>query len=632
MKLMLKSIRLENFKGIKEIELSFGEKTKILGKNASGKTTIVDAFLWLLFNKNSIYSEKFDLRPLDSDGKFVDYVDITVSAVIDIDGKETELKKVQSQNWVKQRGSETAVFKGNVNKYEIDGFPKSEKEYKDFIASIMDENLFKILTNPLYFPSMKWKDQRDTLMKLAIDESDIDIAKRVGGFDDLLSDLEKGSTEDIQRKYANALKELKKKQAELPVRIDEVSKQKVDIDVAELELQRNSLKEQIEKVKAESGKEDYGKLKEEKLSLDFQISDYERNANASIREQRNNLDMELVNAKDAFRRYETEWCDTESKISSKERQLDSMIARSAEMGTEYTAEKEKVFDETKAICPTCGQKLPDDKVNELKNDFASKKKAIMDKLLAEGRESKAKIDALKAEIDTLKANFADVENLKDKAAENVESIKAKLNDIPTSVDLTNDKGYNDLLNRRKEVETKIAECNGNNVNDALIVLENDLKAVESKIVLANNNATVDERIEELKAEQRDVSQKVADAEKMLYLVENFIKEKLNSVSASINGQFELVKWKLFEQAINGGIAETCELTVNGVGYAELNSAGRIQAGLDVIKTLSKTYDKYAVVFLDNSESINDYNIPDMDCQMIMLAVSNDEVLRVETTN
>lgn len=618
MKLTLKSIKLENFKGIKDLELSFTNKSKILGRNASGKTTIVDAFLWLLFNKNSVYSEKFDLRPIDSDGKFVDYVDITVSAVIDIDGKETELKKVQSQNWVKQRGSETAVFKGNVNKYEIDGFPKSEKEYKDFIASVMDENLFKILTNPLYFPNMKWKEQRDTLMKLAITESDIEIAKRVGGFDALLSDLEKGTTEDIQRKYSNALKELKKKQAELPVRIDEISKQKVDIDVAELELQRNSLKEQIEKVKAESGKDDYGKLKEEKLSLDFQISDYERNANASIREQRSNLDMELVNAKDAFRRYETEWCDTESKISNLERLISIMTKESAELGTEYMSEKEKVFDESKSICPTCGQKLPEEKVNTLKADFATKKKAIMDDLLAKGREYKANIDTRKAEVETLKVNFSDVEKLKDTAAENVESIKAKLNDIPTSVDLTNDKGYNDLLNRRKEVETKIAECNSNNVNDALIVLENDLKAVESKIVLANNNATVDERIEELKAEQRDVSQKVADAEKMLYLVENFIKEKLNSVSASINGQFELVKWKLFEQAINGGIAETCELTVNGVGYAELNSAGRIQAGLDVIKTLSKVYDRYCPIWCDNRESVS--VIPDMDAQVISLYV------------
>lgn len=616
MKLMLKSIRLENFKGIKEIELSFGEKTKILGKNASGKTTIVDAFLWLLFNKNSIYSEKFDLRPLDSDGKFVDYVDITVSAVIDIDGKETELKKVQSQNWVKQRGSETAVFKGNVNKYEIDGFPKSEKEYKDFIASVMDENLFKILTNPLYFPSMKWKDQRDTLMKLAIDESDIDIAKRVGGFDDLLSDLEKGSTEDIQRKYANALKELKKKQAELPVRIDEVSKQKVDIDVAELELQRNALKEQIEKAK--SGGVDYGKLKEEKLSLDLKISEYERNANATIRKERSDAEMELVNAKDAQRRLESEWCDTESKISNLERLISIMTKESAELGTQYMAEKERVFDESKSICPMCGQKLPDEKINTLKSEFASKKKAIMDDLLAKGREYKTNIDNRKAELDLLKTRYAEVEKQKDKATENVLAINARIDTLPTSADLSNDNAYNDLITKRDDLESQIADYKANSTNNDTAQFETELKDVESKILLANNNSSIDDRIEELKAEQRDVSQKVADAEKMLYLVENFIKEKLNSVSASINGQFELVKWKLFEQAINGGIAETCELTVNGVGYAELNSAGRIQAGLDVIKTLSKVYEKSAVIFVDNRESVT--KIPDMDAQVISLYV------------
>lgn len=616
MKLTLKSIRLENFKGIKELEVSFGEKSTIRGKNASGKTTIVDAFLWLLFNKNSAYNEKFDLRPLDSDGKFVDYVDITVSAVIDIDGKETELKKVQKQNWVKQRGSETAVFKGNVNSFEIDGFPKSEKEYKDFIASIMDENLFKILTNPLYFPSMKWKDQRDTLMKLAIEESDIEIAKRVGGYDDLLSDLEKGSTDDIQRKYSNALKELKKKQAELPVRIDEISKQKVDIDVAELELQRNTLKEQIETAK--SGGADYGKLKEEKLNLDFTISEYERNANASIREQRSNVEMELVNAKDAHRRLEAEWCDLESNIFGKERQLTTMVNHSAELGEEYMAEKGKTFDESKAICPTCGQRLPEDKVTSLKNDYEGKKTALMERLLAEGRDYKVKIDALKAEIESLKAKYAEVEKQKDVAAENILSVKAKVETLPESADLTGDKAYNDLISKRTDLETKIAEYDNKGADDYTLPLETELKEVETQISLANNKANIDDRIEELKAEQRDVSQKVSDAEKMLYLVENFIKEKLNEVSASINGQFELVKWKLFEQAINGGITETCELTVNGVGYAELNSAGRIQAGLDVIRTLSKVYDKYAPIWVDNRESVT--KIPAMDAQVISLYV------------
>ena len=616
MKLTLKSIRLENFKGIKELEVSFGEKSTIRGKNASGKTTIVDAFLWLLFNKNSVYSEKFDLRPLDSDGKFVDYVDITVSAVIDIDGKETELKKVQKQNWVKQRGSETAVFKGNVNSFEIDGFPKSEKEYKDFIASLMDENLFKILTNPLYFPSMKWKDQRDMLMKLAITESDIEIAKRVGGYDALYNDLEKGSLSDIQKKYANALKELKAKQAELPVRIDEISKQKVDIDVAELELQRNAIKEQIEKVKASTGDSD--RLREEKRSLDLDISLYEQKANTSVREERSKVETELVDAKNTLRGFSIDCTDIESQISGAERMLNTYVTHSAELGSEYAAEREKVFDESKAICPTCGQNLPAEKVDSLKTEFASKKKARMEKLLAEGRDLKVKIDSIKGDIESLKAKYAEVKAKKDAATETVTSISAKLENIPSTVDLSNDNGYNALISRRKEIENKIAECANSAVSENVTALEIELKDIDAKISAANNNANIDDRIEELKAEQRDVSQKVASAEKMLYLAENLVKEKLNSVSASINGQFEFVKWKLFEQAINGGISETCELTVNGVGYAELNSAGKIQAGLDVIRTLSKIYDKYAPIWTDNRESVT--KIPEMDAQVISLYV------------
>ena len=616
MKLTLKSLHIENFKGIKALDVSFSDRSKILGRNASGKTTIVDAFLWLLFNKNSAYNEKFDLRPIDPDGKFVDYVDITVSAVIDIDGKETELKKVQSQNWVKQRGSETAVFKGNVNKFEIDGFPKAEKEYKDFIASLMDENLFKILTNPLYFPSMKWKDQRDTLMKLAISESDVDFAKRIGGYDALLNDLEKGSTDDIQKKYSNALKELKKKQAELPVRIDEVSKQKVDIDVAELELQKNVIKEQLEKAKSDAGDSDM--LKEERRALALEISMYEQKANTSVREERSKVETELVNAKNCLRGFSVDCTDIESQISSAERQLNTLVTRSAELGSEYAAEREKVFDESKAICPTCGQNLPVEKVDSLKTEFASKKKACMDRLLAEGRDYKVKIDSLKGDIESLKVKYAEVKAKKDAASETVTSISARLETMPSTVDLSNDNGYAALKSKYKELESKLVECENNAAPESVINLQNELKEIDTKISLANNNSNIDDRIEELKAEQRDVSQKVADAEKMLYLVENFVKEKLNSISASINGQFEFVKWKLFEQNINGGLVETCELTVNGVGYAELNSAGRIQAGLDVIRTLSKVYDKYAPICVDNRESVT--FIPVMETQVISLYV------------
>lgn len=167
MKLKIRSLHMENFKGIKSLDVNFSNKTNIKGQNAAGKTTIFDAFTWLLFNKNSAGEEKFNVRPLDKDGKRIDNVEIKVVGVIDVDGKEVELSKVQKQNWVKKRGTDTVTLQGNVNSFEIDGYPKSEADFKDYVSGLaQSEDMFKMLANPQYFSSMKWKEQRDILMRL----------------------------------------------------------------------------------------------------------------------------------------------------------------------------------------------------------------------------------------------------------------------------------------------------------------------------------------------------------------------------------------------------------------------------------------------------------------------------------
>ena len=207
MKIKLKSLHLENFKGIKSLDVDFGDKTKIKGQNAAGKTTVFDAFTWLLFNKNSAGEEKFNVRPLDSDGKRIDNVEIKVVAVLEVDGKEVELSKVQKQKWVKKRGTDVTELQGNENLYEIDGYPKSEADYKSYISGLVNEDLFKMLTNPQYFSSMKWKDQRDILMKFVSDISDVELAQELNivdgedkhTYDSLIPELEKApSTADIQ--------------------------------------------------------------------------------------------------------------------------------------------------------------------------------------------------------------------------------------------------------------------------------------------------------------------------------------------------------------------------------------------------------------------------------------------------
>ena len=174
MQIKLKTLHLENFKGVKLLDVEFSNKTKIKGQNASGKTTVFDAFTWLLFNKNSAGEEKFNVRPLDANGNRVDNVEIKVVAVLEVDGKEVEFSKVQKQKWVKKRGTNVTELQGNENLYEIDGYPKSEADYKSYISGMVNEDLFKMLTNPQYFSGMKWKDQRDILMKFVSDISDVD--------------------------------------------------------------------------------------------------------------------------------------------------------------------------------------------------------------------------------------------------------------------------------------------------------------------------------------------------------------------------------------------------------------------------------------------------------------------------
>lgn len=626
MNISIKSAHIENFKGIKCKDISFGNKTSIKGANATGKTTIVDAILWLLFGKNSQYVEKFEVRPLDDNGNQINFVDIIVSAVIDVDGTETELKKTQKQNWVKQRGSEQATFQGNVNSYEINGFPKSDKEFKAFINDIISEDLFKILTNPTYFPSMKWKEQRDILMKFAVRESDLELATSMGGFDDLLNDLSMASTDDILKKYTKSLKELKSSQTEIPVRIDELSKQKVEFDVAELELQKTALEEQLN-IKVD--KSELENLKTERFNLGFEISAYERKANESVMSARRDVEISIVNEQDAYRKAENKMCSADSEISNLENRIKTAETESANLGSEYSKVKGTSFDESKAICPMCGQNLPTDKVTELKGDFFNKQKSQLDVLVKRGYELKDVIDKAKAQLIEKKADLEKTEKEMSDINSKISELKLKLNNLPQKADLGADPEYKNLTNKAEELDAKIKalESDVPEVNTYDIKLE--LEQINAKLSQAQNNINIDTRISELMTEQKEIAQKIADCEKMIYLAETLIKAKLNAISESVNSRFECVNFRLWKSLINGGMEEDCAVTWNGVDYANLNSGHKIIAGMDICRTLSKFYEVSPFMFIDNAESINEFNLLDMDCQLISLSVTGDKEMVVE---
>lgn len=658
MKITLKKLHIENFKNAKDQTFELDHITKIKGQNASGKTTIVDAFMWCLFNKDSKGNTDFGIRPLDAAGNKIDHVEIKVDLLLDVDGREYQITKVQKQNWVKKRGNLEATLQGNVNSYEIDGVPKKEKDFKAFVSEIIDEDLFQLLTNPSTFVNMKWKDQRTELLKMVPEvNNDMVIASNPDVLSELNLALSLHTPEDLQAKAKKALSEYKKKQTEIPARIDEVKKSMTDIDVAEWELQRNSLKEQIAVV--EKSEEDmttqyeqYQKETDDLMDMKFKLSDMERKANEGNLSKKKGYEEDLVTL-------ERDISSSEQKILLAERDIkETKATQSAyekkrdQVFDEWKEESAKTyvdtleFDENSIICPVCGRAFQEEKIEQIKADFEKSKadkkakwekehEEVLEQIKQRGTMYKGTIVLCQDKVKEAEERInAEQENLNSATVEK-EKIEKLINGLPEKVDISSDKEYQSLKAQIESKEEYLSKMNsGAELRQQLKIkkhgLTDELAIVEKQIASADNSAK-EERIEELETEMREIAQSVADEEKMLYMLEQFMKAKMQIIEKMINEKFEEVNWKLFKKQENGAIVECCECTYKGVGInKDLNNGHKIVSGLDIIRTLSKMHDVYAPIFVDNAEAVNDFNYPSMETQMILLKVSDDKELRVES--
>ena len=663
----LLSMHIQNFKGCKDRKIEFGDKTRIFGANATGKTTVFDSFTWLLFGKDSLGSTDFDVRPLDADGKMINSIEISVEAKISVDSDEYELKKVQKQTWVKKHGTDTRVFQGNVNEFEINGYPKSQKDFKDFISGIIDEDVFNMITNPNAFNALAWKKQREILMKFVGSFSDVEIAE---GLDEkyakLIPELKIASTEDILKKYTKAKNIYSKDMIEIPARIDEVSKQLVIADVGALEVEKTAKEVALQKVEDEisggAGKlEEINKKREEILNLKFHISEIQNEENQNlfdkskiVRDNLNARNRELSNVKREIGNLSDEIKAVHNMYEAQEREKDKLLV-------EWRSEKAKTFPEfvpldplpeSATVCPTCGREFAEDvkkkilddyessvelhqnKYSEDKAKFEEARAKKLEQIEKDEKEAAASRDKLKTnetklhkKMDELNIQLADTQKKYDIA-------KAELDKFPTKADISENAEYkatNEKISAlEKEIEEMSAESTGKTELEAKkTVLKDEIAEIAGKIVAADNSK-VKERIAELEAEQKEVGQKIAEQEQMIDLVEDFIRAKMNMISEKINEMFKIVSFKLFDVQINGGIKETCECTVNGVPLSSLNNGHRIVAGLDIIHSLSNLYEVSCPIFVDNAESINDFNVPKMDAQMVYLMVTDDRELKVES--
>lgn len=633
----LKSLYLENFKGLYNFSFEVqNDLLRFFGRNASGKTTVVDAFNWLLFDKDSSWATKFNVRRLDENGTPVNNTVITVKAVIvDNNGEEHTVQKQQKQNWVTKRGTTVAELKGNLNSYEIDGFPKSERDYKEFVSGICPEETFKICSSVTYFMSLTWKDRRKMLTDTVTVISDYDLAVKLGGFPAILEDLKHGSTEDCQKKYNKAAKELKKQQIELPTRVDEVRRSLSHVDVAPLKAKVDELTAELEALKA--AKDDTA---DKFIAIERQIADLQNKANNIVRDAEKACHEAVMEATQAVNAQKNKEYEAAHKVNfyrsvkeSSEKSKARLEERFAELQKKWDETKTLTFDEDKAgkaLCPTCGRPVTAKMVEKAKAEYGNKLAESKRAIQAEGIRIKADIKDCDEQIKTSESEIAKYEAAQKTAKKEATVLQKKLDKLPREADVSGNKDLkavnakiDELVAERKDLNTKKSADN----SFRIVELEAEILSLKSEIAAADNTAK-EQRIKELEEEQMNVEATLAQVLRQQDQLMEFVQKKMDYIGEEINKRFSTVKFKLFDKQINGGISEVCEATVNGVPYADLNSGHRIIAGLEIAKAFQDIYGFQCPVFIDNAESLSTENIPKVDGQLILLSVADCD-LRVE---
>jgi len=648
--MILNKITIKNFKGIKNLQIDFnGRNTNISGENATGKTTVYDSFLWLLFDKDSTNRKDFNLKTIDKLGSQIHMLEHEVEATIEVNGKEITIRKVMEEKWTKKRGSAEQEFSGHETSCYIDEVPVKKSEYQDKINNLIDENIFKLLTNPVYFNTMlKWQDRRTMLLSITGDMSDEQVIDSDIKLISLREILNGKSTEDYGKIIKEKIKRLNEDIEKIPTRIDELNHnketlEKIDYESIEKEkefenMKLNAIDEQLNSAVAVNQKYnnkliEISQLKNKLATIEREIQFNASREGIDTENKLNNLISEKKNIE--FR------IDTlKQTIESVDKYIEECNKKKNELYKKYdatTADKFYQPDDNNFNCTTCGQSLPGDdiktKIEDMRNSFNKNKLETIEKINVEGKFITGDAKAHELRANEYKTELDQSKELLTAVINNIAAIELEIktiNDNKTEIDYTSSKEYTQIKAEIAQLELELNKP----VEDITTALKQEKIEIQNKInelnkQLANQEVEIktNARIEQLELEERNLAEKIAELEGHRYLIEEFIKTKVNMLEEFINSKFKVVRFKLFDTQINGGLNECCETLVNGVPYSDVNNAGKINAGMDIIATLIEHFGVKAPIFVDNAESINDlYNL---DTQIIRLLVSRDKQLKVE---
>lgn len=638
MRATLKRVVLENFMCYAHAEFDFYSITKIIAKNGIGKSTIATAYLWCLFNCDYELKDNPVVRR-EVDGVSVDDMDVSVELTLDVDGKEITMKKVQKRTYSKDGSS----YKDD-NKYFVNDVPKTLKDFNAYLD--VDMNAFKMCSNVNAFLNQKPAEMREYLFSLVENVTDLDIAHSKTELAELVSLLEKYTTEELSAMNKATKAKIAK---DLPILDGQIKEKERDIqikqdtDVSDLELLRNSLKEQIADCIAKQTDNDkllaeYDKASADILDLKFKQGDLSRKANEENIKARREIEDKIADKKFLVKQTKKTIADTESRVVSSEKVIENIKGCLQVERDKWKEENERKFDDSSLICPYCGNEYKEDKKEQLKADFAKHKADNLKAITDNGNMYKERLDKEKATLESLKAELPQHEESLEMLNTAIADLEKQLSELPQEIDVTATEEYKALEQQIAEKEQAMSKANDiSAVKAELKAQENDLRQQlsECERKIAESNTEKDEqRLEELRAEQRTQEQNKTNAEKILDLLDELDKTKNETLSDSINSHFSLVKWKLFELNKSGGYKSVCIPTVNGKSILTTmsNKGNRILGRVDICNSIQKISGMSVPIILDDSESLDSTNqkkVADMvDSQLIMLIVNDSEKLEI----
>lgn len=634
------------FYGKNTLDADFSMKTVLSGQNEVGKSTVKRIILDVLNCHDENDREITGIRPHDENGAEIDDVDIVRAVTFEIDGKAKTLKKV-----TRQKRNKKGEITGSITDYSINDVPYKMADYNQYINDNMAElGVLPFCLNAMTLLNKSQAEQRLALASYFGTHTDEEICDMFPQFAELKPMFDDGDVDQLKKVCRgklngtggrNGSKGLVKERDEISTRIDTIHSTNEYTDLAELELQKKTYEPQLKEI--EDKLSDYNKILENKqkatediMNLKFELSDMERKANADNQKKRMELQSQIDGFDVSIRKTESMIRAKKANIKNFEGTVRIYTENLAKVRADWKKAKALSFDESSVNCPMCGQKLPEDKIESMRTDFDERKAKNLKELEDRGNALSNDSKEFKQAIEDKKKEIADLEVELAELTIRHDAVTKELGDLPTDVDMTGNSEYQALKAKIEEKEKALAD--ENDTSELIRKLKNErnellrqVSSVDTKIELSvANNKRIDDSIADLENKRTDLNQEIADWERKLDLLKEFTRKKNELLQTDVNKYLNFATAKLFRPLLNGDTEECCDFVYNGEAYARnLNHGARMLVEVDVCRAFQKVASVNFPIIIDDTESVDDWRIPQIDNQLIMLKHTQDKELVIE---